>query len=228
MSVTSHSPSFHSPVQRCVWSVGGSSAVVRGSWGKKEKAEQSICRRFLVDNCVRGATVPLSPPCIFHHTLIFFRLFSFSLPSKLPCGACWNGISQPRTQSPLVLSVLKLERVRLCVCASVVCVRSRATPPVRANMRMLRKFFSLFRNTLTSHYMWSHSPPIGGREIERALFFFFFFRKVHFRQLAAPTLQNSWDFPAKKRIVLNYSELKIQISFCFGPKQRANLPGWDL
>lgn len=54
----------------------------------------------------------------------FFILFSFSLPSKLPCGACWHGISQPSTQSPLVLSVLELERgrvrvpacVRLCVC----------------------------------------------------------------------------------------------------------------
>lgn len=90
--------------------------------------------RRLARATVQGATVPLSPPCISH--MLIYILFSFPLPSKLPCGACWHGISLACTQSPLVLSVLELERVSVCVPARMcVCVL------ICAYMRMLGTHF---------------------------------------------------------------------------------------
>lgn len=127
--------------------------------------ERKTRRSFSVESCVQGATVLLSPPCIFHHTLIFI-LFSFFLPSKLLCSACWRGISQPCTQSPLVLCVLELKHV--CVCAPVsVCLLRRV--PMCAYIRVSGTLFAHslprlhLRHALTSHCLRSHSP-IGRRE----------------------------------------------------------------
>lgn len=147
----------------------GSSTVSRGSWGgKKGRAEhlQEVLSRQL---CT-GSHCPPLPSMHFSSHAHFFLLFSFSLPSKLPCGACWHGISQPRTQSPLVLSVLKVgARPCLCVRQRFVCVR---VPCVQTCQCW--GSFSPFSAT-RSHHTICHSPPIDGREKrERSLFFFFF------------------------------------------------------
>lgn len=78
--------------------------------------QELLCRRFM-------SREPLSPSLLhaFFITCSFLNYLAFSLPSKLLCAACWHGISQPCTQSPLVLSVLELEHVRVCV-PSCVCV----------------------------------------------------------------------------------------------------------
>lgn len=47
--------------------------------------------------------------------------------------------------------------------------------------------------------------------------------KVYLVSWQHPKLQNSFETSCIEGMILNYSE--IQISFCFGPKQRAKLPG---
>ena len=144
--------------------VCGQSGQQQWQWRQLDKEEEMICRSSLAGYCVQGATVLLSPPCIFHHALSFFTLFSFSLPTKLPCGACWHDIFQPCTQSPLVLRVLEFERGRVCLPACVlVCVPcAHACIHVNIGDAMLAHF--PFSN---SHITWSQRGTERAIERER-------------------------------------------------------------
>lgn len=204
---------------RGVWSVREAGTVSRGNWIKSVK----ILRSFLVDSCVQGASVPLSPPCIFHHTLpFFFILFSFSLPSKLPCGTCWHCISQPCTQSPLVLSVLELEHVCVCVYAMCLCTHTCETEDLVGDVVLTQSppSFPFSHAQITLYVIPQSHRQKKNRGRERAL------TESLFSKLAAPKLQNSWDSLYRKDL-LKLFWAEIQISFCFGPKQWTKLPGWD-
>lgn len=65
-----------SSVWRCVVS-----AAVHWQQRQLDKEERHICRSVLANNSVKGATVPLSSPCIFHHALPF--LYYLASPSSL-------------------------------------------------------------------------------------------------------------------------------------------------
>lgn len=195
---------------RGVWSVREAGTVSRGNWIKSVK----ILRSFLVDSCVQGASVPLSPPCIFHHTLpFFFILFSFSLPSKLPCGTCWHGISQPCTQSPLVLSVLELEHVCVCVYAMCLCTHTCETEDLVGDVVLTQSppSFPFSHAQITLYVIPQSHRQKKNRGRKRAL------TESLFSKLAAPKLQNSWDSLYRKDL-LKLFWAEIQISFCFGPK----------
>ena len=186
---------------------------------------RSVCGQsvsLLTDSCVQGATVPLSPACIFHHMLPFFTLFSFSLPSKLPCGACWHGISQPCTQSPLVLSVLELEHD--CLCASVcVCVFHVL---MRAYMWISGMLCWLILPCLPPPHTLAHItlyviPQSHRQERNREGELW---RKVHLVSRQQPNYKIV-ETPCVERIILNYSELKFKFHFVLALSNGQNCLG---
>lgn len=202
---------------RGVWSVREAGTVSRGNWIKSVK----ILRSFLVDSCVQGASVPLSPPCIFHHTLpFFFILFSFSLPSKLPCGTCWHGISQPCTQSPLVLSVLELEHVCVCVYAMCLCTHTCETEDLVGDVVLTQSPPSFpFSHAQITLYVIPQSHGKRKIEGERELL-----RKVYLVSWQHPNYKIV-ETPCIERIFLNYSERKFKFHFVLALSNGQNCLG---
>lgn len=202
---------------RGVWSVREAGTVSRGNWIKSVK----ILRSFLVDSCVQGASVPLSPPCIFHHTLPFF-LYYLAFPSPLNfhvvcadiaflslahkalwCSVCWSW-------STSVFVCM------LCACAHIH-AKQRTWLGMLCSLSLPRLSHS---HTLKSHYMWSPSPT-GKRKIEgeRELL-----RKVYLVSWQHPNYKIV-ETPCIERIFLNYSEQKFKFHFVLALSNGQNCLG---
>lgn len=98
-------------------------------------------RSFLTDSCVQGATVPLSPTCIFHHTLPFLHYLAFPSPLNfhvvradmaflcLAHKALWCSVSQSWSMTVCVPERVCVPRAHACIHVNIGDVLLAHSPP---------------------------------------------------------------------------------------------------
>lgn len=184
------------------------SVCVVGQWSsyhlkQLDKEGKEIHRNSPADDHVQGATVALSPHVFFITSS--FVLFSFSLPSKLPCGACWHGVSHPWTQSP---SGPRCTRVGACLCASVSLFASCAHVSIHVIIEDAVLTHSAPSSPFSHICISMNAISQSHRQTRERVFL----QKVYLVCWQPPNCKIV-ESQCTERIILNYSELKFKFHF---------------